>query len=87
MLLNNKVIEVLKNAGFTDGKIHVGVREGTRDIRLPGLKNTLNGRDRMSAIIESLRAEGVEVINGNVEIESVHDDFIGGLIVIRAPAV
>lgn len=85
MLLNQKVIDILRNAGFDDGQIHNGVRRDTRDVRLPGLRNTLNGRDRMTAVIEQLKLAGVEVLADEVETDSVHDDFTGGLIVIRAP--
>lgn len=85
MLVNSKIIAVLQSAGFANGEIHVGVREGTRDIRLPGLRNTLNGRDRMNALVEDLKLENVDVISHIVETESTHDDFIGGLIVIRVP--
>jgi hypothetical protein len=77
MMTNSIAIQALREAGHADGAIHVDA-DGTRTIRLPGALNM----DIITTAASALTAVGIDVLGFGVNLNSPHDDFIGGTIMI-----
>ena len=75
MLINATIMQVLRDAGHAKGAIHVD-SDKMRTIRLPDAPNMTE----MTATVASLAAAGIAVGGYGTNLNSPHDDFIGGTI-------
>lgn len=75
MLINATIMQVLRDAGHAKCAIHVD-SDKMRTIRLPDAPNMTE----MTATVASLAAAGIAVGGYGTNLNSPHDDFIGGTI-------
>ena len=77
MFINATIIETLRKSGHATGAVHVD-DDGARTIRLPGAPNMTN----ITETVGALTAAGIDVIGYGTNLNSPHDDFVGGSIMI-----
>ena len=77
MLINATIMQTLREAGHAKGTIHVDC-DNMRTIRLPGAPNMTE----MTATVDALTAAGIAVGGYGTNLNSPHDDFIGGTIML-----
>lgn len=77
MFINTTIIETLRKTGHATGAVHLD-DDGARTIRLPGAPNMTI----ITEAVAALTAAGIDVVGYGTNLNSTHDDFIGGTIMI-----
>jgi len=77
MFINTTIIETLRKTGHATGAVYLD-GDGARTIRLPGAPNMTI----ITEAVAALTAAGIDVVGYGANLNSPHDDFIGGTIMI-----
>lgn len=80
MRANQQIIDALRDAGLSKGRIHAGRKPGQRVVRLQGIDRPIGDIPTMERAAEAITSTGHTVRSWAAGVESPLDDFIGGTI-------